>query len=68
MKNLKFSLIDNDFTVNAKTNLSIKDDADFEFAKFFRRIEEELVTGETGYLEIEGLHSNPVTFTISHSE
>ena len=68
MKNLKFSLIDNDFVLNAKTNLNIHDDADFAFAKFLRKIEEELVTGESASLEIEGLHDNPVTFAISHFE
>ena len=68
MKNLKFSLIDNDFAVSAKTNLSIHDDTDFEFLKFLRKIEEELVTGNTAYLEIDGIHKDPVTFTISHSE
>ena len=68
MGDLKFSLIDNDFVVNAKTNFSIHDDADFAFAKFLREIEEKLVTGETASLEIEGLHDNPVTFTISPFE
>jgi len=68
MKNLKFSLIDNDFVVNAKTSLSIHDDADFEFIKFLRKIEDEIIPGETAYLEIEGLHNNPITFTISHPE
>ena len=68
MINLKFSLIDNDFAVSAKSNLSIHDDADFEFAKFLRRIEDELAAGDTASLEIEGLHNHPVTLTISHSE
>ena len=68
MKNLTFSLIDNDFAVNAKTNLSVNDDAGFAFTKFLREIEDELVTGETAFLEVEGLNNNPVTFTISLSE
>ena len=68
MKNLTFSLIDNDFAVNAKTNLSINNDEGFAFTKFLREVEDGLVTVETAFLEVEGIHNNPVTFTISLSE
>jgi hypothetical protein len=68
MKHLKFSFVDNDFAVNAKTDLTIHDDSDFDFVKFLRKIKNELITGETAFLEVEGLNKTPVTFTISHSE
>ena len=68
MKNLKFSFVDNDFAVNAETNLTINDDSDFNFVNFLRKIKNELITGETAFLEVEGLNRDPVTFTISHSE
>ncbi len=68
MKNLKFSLVDNDFAINAETNLELNDKGDQSFERFLRSIEEELVTGETAYLEIEGLHKAPIKFAISHTE
>ena len=67
MKNLKLSLIDNDFVVHAKADLKgAKGNGSFK--RFLHEIEEELVTGKTAYLEVEGLHKNPVTFAISPVE
>ena len=67
MKNLKLSLIDNDFVIHAKADLrGTKGNGSFK--KFLHEIEAELVTGKTAYLEVEGLHKNPVTFAISPVE
>ena len=68
MNKIKLSLIDNDFAVHAKTDLNVKDHAKDPFAKFLLGIEEELVTGKTAYLEIEGLHKDALKFAISNSE
>lgn len=68
MKNLNLSLIDNDYVLRAKTNLNSKDNNNGAFKRFLRSVEERLVTGETAYLEIEGLHKDPTTFVISRFE
>ena len=68
MKNLKISLIDNDSVVNAETSLKIQSKAGCAFTKFFSEVEEELVTGKSAYLEVDGLGKGPVTFCISNSE
>ena len=65
--NMKISLFDNDYVVRTKTDLNGKAKND-NLNKFFREIEEELVTGKTAYLEIEGLKKGPVTFEISKFE
>jgi len=65
--NLTIALIDNDHVVRAKTDLSEKGQDDL-FRKFLRQIKEELVPGQTAYLEIEDSTSDPVTFEISQFE
>ena len=62
--NMKISLIDNDYVVQAKTDIA-QNGPDDPFRKFVQQIKEELVTGQTAYLEIEDLQKNPVTFEIT---
>jgi hypothetical protein len=64
MKNIKVSLVDNDYVVRVKTDLS-DNDKDNTLIKFIQHINEEFVPGETAYLEIEGFEENPITFEIS---
>ena len=65
MKNLKFSLINNDFAVKAHTDLDFSNDAMKHFADFLNDVKEELVTGQTAYFEIESPGKDPVVFSIS---
>jgi len=67
MKNIKIELVDKDHVVRAKTDLGLNGNDD-SFGKFLRQIREELVTGETAFLEIEGSDMEPITFGISHFE
>jgi hypothetical protein len=62
--NIKISLIDNDYVVRAKTYL-VQNGPDDPFRKFVKQIKEELVTGQTAYLEIEDAQKDPVTFEIT---
>jgi hypothetical protein len=68
MKTIRISLVDNDQVVQATKDLNLNDSTDYSFAAFIHRIREELVTGETAYLEIQGLQKDPVTFAISQFE
>jgi len=67
MKNIKIELVDNDHVVRAKTDFGLNGN-DESFVKFVRRIKEELVTGETAFLEIEGSGMDHITFEISRFE
>lgn len=65
--NLKIALRDTDHVVRAKTDLS-ENGQDELFRKFLRQIKEELVPGQTAYLEIEDSKTDPITFEISQFE
>ena len=65
--NLKIALIDNDHVVRAKTDLS-EDGQDGSFRRFLHQVKEELVPGQTAYLEIEDSTADPITFEISQFE
>lgn len=65
MGHIKFSFIDNDFVAQAKTDLDFTEKQRRVIARFFEQIQEELITGQTAHLEIEGLKNNPFTFTIA---
>ncbi len=65
--NLTIALIDNDYVVRAKTDLS-ENGQDDSFRRFLRQIKEELVPGQTAYLEIEDSTTDPITFEISQFE
>ncbi len=65
MKNIKFSLIDNDFVVQAETEIDVNEKQNKKFIRFLRQLKEELVIGQTAHFEVEGLQGNPVSFTIT---
>ncbi len=64
MMNLRMSLVDNDYVVRVKTELPSEENND-NLKKFFREINEELVIGETAYLEVEGSGIDPIVYEIS---
>lgn len=68
MKTIRISLVNNDQVVQATKDLNLNESSDYSFAAFIHRIREELVTGETAYLEIEGLQKDSLTFAISQYE
>ena len=65
--NTRIALIDNDYVVQAKTDLAL-DGKDETFRKFLQEIKEELLPGQTAFLEIEDSESDPITFEISRFE
>jgi hypothetical protein len=67
MKHIKLSLIDTDQAVQAMTDLNINDKEDKNFSKFVEQLKEELVTGQTAFLEIEGLLNKPVVISLAES-
>lgn len=62
--NVKISLIDNDYVVRAKTDFATNGQDD-PFTKFLQQIKEELLPGQTAYLEIEDAKQDPITFEIT---
>ena len=68
MSHIRMSLIDNDFVIQAKTDIDIDSIQNRELMEFFNRLKEELVIGETEFLTIEGLQKEPVNFRISETE
>lgn len=64
MMNLKIDFVDNDQAVRAKTEIAFTGQDD-PVINFLRQIREELLPGDTAYLEIEGLEKNPITLEIS---
>ena len=64
---LKIALIDNDHVVRAKTDLS-QNGQDDSFRKFLCQIKEELLPGQTAYLEFEDSTTDSITFEISQFE
>jgi len=67
MSSIKMELVDNDYVVKAKTEL-VLNGIDDSLGKFFRLIKEELITGETAFLEIEGHDMKPITLEIYRQE
>lgn len=67
MKHIKLSLIDNDYAVQASGDLDLSEKLNVVFTKFIERLREELVTGQTATLEIEGLAEKPVSFIIAQA-
>jgi len=62
---MKIALIDNDYVVQAKTDLALNGQ-DKTFRNFLQEVKEELFPGQTAYLEIEDSETGPITFEISH--
>ena len=67
MNNLKFSLVDNDYVVRAKTDLELNGNED-KFTSFLKEVNEELVTGKSAFLEIEDSEIGPIRLEVSRSE
>ena len=65
--NMKIALIDNDYVVQAKTDLALNGQ-DETFRNFLQEIKEVLIPGQTAYLEIGDSEMDPITFEISRSE
>jgi hypothetical protein len=63
--NMKIALIDNDCFVRAKTDFD-PNGKNESFKKFFHQVKEELLPGQTAYLEIKDSGTDPITFEISH--
>ena len=61
---MKIALIDNDYVVQAKTDLTLNG-TDETFRYFLQEIKDELLPGQTAYLEIEDSGTDPITFEIS---
>ena len=64
--NMKISLIDNDYVIRAETNLA-QNGRDDPLRKFVKQVQEELVTGQTAYLEFEDAQEGSVTFEITQA-
>lgn len=67
MKNIKMSLIDNDFSVRASADLKLDDEQNNRVTRFLERVREELVTGATAFIEIEGTGRKPVKLVVADS-
>ena len=65
MSRIKMSLIDNDYVLQAKTDINVDTSQNRELTGFFNRLKEELLIGETEFLTIEGLQKEPINFRIS---
>ena len=64
---IKLKLVDNDYVVRAKTDLTLNGTDDL-FRDFLKSIREELLPGQTARLAIEGSNMAPMSFEISHFE
>lgn len=67
MENIKMSLKDSDQVVRIRTDFSVNGH-EGPFRRFLQQINEEMIPGQTAYLEIEGLEKGPMTLEISHFE
>jgi hypothetical protein len=67
MKHVKLSLINNDQSIQAMADLDFNEKEDKNFARFIEHLKDELATGQTAMLEIEGVLSKPVMFSIAES-
>lgn len=67
MIDLKIEFIDNDQVVRAQMDIALNGEEDPVF-QFLQQLKEELLPGETAFIEIEGLDTDTVTFEISHLE
>lgn len=66
MNRIKMSFIDNDYAVRASTDVGAEDEQT-RLSSFLEQIKEELVTGNTAYLEIEGLNGKSITLSIAEA-
>ncbi|HMA84679.1 MAG TPA: hypothetical protein VKN73_03175 [Desulfosalsimonadaceae bacterium] len=66
MNRIKMSFIDNDYAVKASTDVATEGEKP-GLSSFLEQIHEELVTGGTAFLEIEGLNGKSMTFSIAEA-
>ena len=64
---IKMSVFDNDCSVQAETDMEFNYSQNQSFKKFINQLAQELVTGQTVYLQIEGVRNNPITFEIAQA-
>jgi hypothetical protein len=67
MGNYKMALKDNDCVIRARTDFSMNGGST-DFRKFFKDMNEELITGQTAHLEFESPEMGLMTFEISKTE
>jgi hypothetical protein len=65
MKDINLTLSDTNYTVQAKTNISLAQDSDNTLKTLVQMIEDGLYTQGAAYLSIEGLMKKPVVLTIT---
>ena len=67
MQNIKISLVDNDFVVHAKADLTESKDRK-GILDLIRHLDEDFTQGEGAYLEIDGLRNCRSRFLVSRVE
>ena len=65
MNTFKLSLINSDQAIQARTDLD--DTQNKSLSSFLEKMKEQLVTGETALLEIEGQEETPLRFEITQA-
>ena len=65
MNRIKMSFIDNDFAVRASTDVEAGEKTGL--ARFLEEIREDLATGDTAYLTIEGDDGKSMTLSIAEA-
>lgn len=66
MSRIQMSLINNDFQIRAAADIDLSDVQNLGFSEFLERLQEDLDTGETAWLEIQGM-SRPVRISVAQS-
>ena len=67
MSNIEMALVNNDFNAQRKARFQLNTKESKVLENFLREVKEDLATGQTAFLEIEGFQ-NDITFTLSASE
>jgi hypothetical protein len=68
MKDISFSVSDNNYTIQARTNVSLDSKQDGTLKKLVREIERGLFSEKAQYLCIDGLLNKRVVLTITECE
>ena len=64
MNPIKMSFIDNDYAVRASADVAPGDESS-GLTSFLEQVRDELVTGDTAFLEIEGFNGKSITLSIA---
>jgi hypothetical protein len=67
METIKISLVDNDFVVHAKAELSGRDDRN-EILDLLQHLNEDFIQGQEAFIEVEGLRNKRTRFAVSQVE